>query len=353
MPEFPLRPIMQRRRLRRAGWLLTLGVTLALFAWAPKPTGPTTALVAAMATLTTLAVIASRQDPLPRISPFLTSFATIVVGLGLVLISPPGQSRLVTVTLFSAALPTFGGLGVTWGGALAAWLLIGGASPESLSIDQTAPLLAVLVASVAAGRHFEQVEQTDLEARHEQAQVSWALARRAQTDALTRLPNRPSVQAWLDEAFTASQQSNTWLALLVVDIDHFKRVNDTWGHPTGDRSLEQVARAIQGVLRPGDVAGRWGGEEFLVVLAPCSPDALAHVAERLRAAVQAIELVAPDGAPVPLTVSVGGAATRGATEATAYTLLGAADQALYEAKEGGRNRVCLCERSFVGESVHV
>ncbi|MEO0602842.1 MAG: hypothetical protein AAF211_15480, partial [Myxococcota bacterium] len=120
MTELSVQAVLRRRRLRRAGWLLTFGVALALGLWLDGPTGATTAVVVAMATLTTFAVVASRQDPVPALGPLLSGVATLIVGFGL---AGLGESRdpgaLVALTVFATATPALGGLGVHGGGALA------------------------------------------------------------------------------------------------------------------------------------------------------------------------------------------------------------------------------------------
>jgi len=343
LSELSVQAVLRSRRLWRAGWVLTLGVALALGLWAERPSGGASACVVVMATLATPAVWMSRQREQPALGPFVGGVATAAVGGGLVLLGAPGSAgALVAVGLFAMAAPTLGGLGPTGGAALGiamvagALLRAGEASSPALAVS----LAAGVAAGLAAGLQLARRERADLADRAEQAEVAWTLARRAQTDALTRLPNRLSIQAWLDDTFADTLDNGSWLSVLVVDIDHFKRVNDTWGHPTGDRVLAEVARVIQSVLRRGDVAGRWGGEEFLVVLGNCAPVSLASIAERLRRAVEALQLTADDGTPIRLTVSIGGASLSGGDETTT-ALLGRADEALYRAKQAGRNRVDL------------
>ncbi len=345
MTELSVQAVLRRRRQRRAEWLLTLGVALGLGLWAEQPTGPTTALVVVMASLTTLVVVLGRRVPLPALLPLLSSFTTVVVGGGLGSLGDPGSAdTLVAVAVFALVTPAIGALGVHGGGLLAGAMVLVAAWRVG---EADGGLLVALGGAVVVGwsiaRHFHGQEAADLQERAEQAEVSWALARRAQTDALTRLPNRLSVQACLDEAFEATRRTGSVLSVLVVDVDHFKKVNDTHGHLVGDRALSAVARAIQGVLRHGDVAGRWGGEEFLVVLTSCGPPALEAIAERLRRAVEAIEVAADDGARVALTVSVGGASCTGADSSTPTDLIRQADQALYLAKREGRNRAILAD----------
>lgn len=127
------------------------------------------------------------------------------------------------------------------------------------------------------------------------------------------------------------------LAVAMLDIDHFKRVNDTWGHPVGDMLLCAVSRACAAELRASDYLGRYGGEEFVCVMPETSEAEALACAERMRAAVGAVRLEAPSG-PVQCTISIGVAALE-PRHAGIDALLAAADTALYRAKSGGRNRV--------------
>ena len=158
-------------------------------------------------------------------------------------------------------------------------------------------------------------------------------------DSLTGLPNRRVMQDAITTARLRHLRRGTPYALLAVDVDHFKRVNDEHGHAVGDEALVHVARALRESLRSDDCVARMGGEEFCALLGDCDRDeALAH-AERLRGAVAATPLRLADGRPLRLTVSVGVALAADAVEPRA--LLEQADGALYAAKHAGRNRVVL------------
>ena len=164
------------------------------------------------------------------------------------------------------------------------------------------------------------------------------LAELAATDPLTGLPNRRSFLAYMDAALDdARREPARGGALLMIDIDHFKRVNDTYGHPVGDEVLQHAAQLIRGGLRQHDRAGRLGGEEFAVLLDDVDAGTALALAERLRRTVAATPAATTAGA-VPLTISVGLAAVSGVDAAR---VLGDADAALYRAKHGGRNRVCV------------
>jgi diguanylate cyclase len=125
-------------------------------------------------------------------------------------------------------------------------------------------------------------------------------------------------------------------ALLIIDVDHFKNVNDSFGHDCGDEALKIIAQAIKGVVREIDLVGRIGGEEFSVFLPGTDPNRTQLVAERIRAAVSTVEFY-PTGNRCDLSVSVGGAIYD--REATFSELFRQADQRLYAAKQNGRNRV--------------
>lgn len=177
-------------------------------------------------------------------------------------------------------------------------------------------------------------------------QQSDQLRRLAFIDGLTGLHNRRALDERLARELRHAARTGQPLALCLIDVDFFKAYNDHYGHQAGDDALRAVAQALQAaMLRPVDLAARYGGEEFLCLLPATDAAGAAAVAERLRAAVQALALPhAHSGVASVLTVSVGvahwAAAPGGPPAAAAETLLAAADAALYEAKHAGRNRVC-------------
>jgi diguanylate cyclase (GGDEF)-like protein len=162
--------------------------------------------------------------------------------------------------------------------------------------------------------------------------------RAAITDGLTGLYNRRFFEATLALEAEQATRSGRDLGLLVLDVDHFKRINDSYGHQAGDRVLRELATRLTASIRGGDVVARYGGEEFVVLLRDTTLDALPETAERLRSAVGDVPIVLSDGIWLAITVSVGGAAwplhARSAEE-----LVKLADQALYVAKRLGRNRI--------------
>jgi two-component system cell cycle response regulator len=160
----------------------------------------------------------------------------------------------------------------------------------------------------------------------------------SRTDALTGLRNRRHVQEYLARLVSLARRTAEPIAVLVVDVDHFKLVNDRHGHDAGDTVLRQVAERMARSVRLEDMVGRWGGEEFLVVLPNTAVAGAAELAERLRQVVAEAPCQLGGGDAVQVTISIGCAAS---LTADAGTLVRSADTALYEAKEAGRNRVVV------------
>lgn len=165
------------------------------------------------------------------------------------------------------------------------------------------------------------------------------LRRLARTDALTGMLNRFALDEMAQELFQRTTPHSG--AVLMIDVDHFKAINDRFGHAGGDRMLAALARGIGRCLREGDVLGRVGGEEFLVLLPDTGIDDALTLAERLRTAVSTIQVMLDDE-PQRVTVSIG-AAVRQAEDKSPGTLVRRADRALYAAKSAGRNRVATLD----------
>ncbi|MCP4446066.1 MAG: diguanylate cyclase [Myxococcales bacterium] len=165
------------------------------------------------------------------------------------------------------------------------------------------------------------------------------LASRARVDGLTGLGNRSYFDEQLERQLESDRRSGVTTSLIMLDIDHFKSVNDTFGHPFGDMVLQRVADAARAVVRPRDIPCRYGGEEICIVLPETTLDAAEKVAERIRESIQAIALI-QHGKPVVVTASLGIAEADSASMPHGVHLLAEADAALYRAKESGRNRVC-------------
>jgi two-component system cell cycle response regulator len=154
----------------------------------------------------------------------------------------------------------------------------------------------------------------------------------AATDGLTGIPNRRTFETVLQRDVAKALRNGEQMSLIIMDLDHFKQLNDTHGHQAGDEALREVAHMVAGNCREFDTPARYGGEEFCLVLPSCASIEAIAIAERLRQAIEKGETV------VPVTVS-GGVATLPTNATDAHGLLKAADDALYESKRSGRNRV--------------
>lgn len=163
------------------------------------------------------------------------------------------------------------------------------------------------------------------------------LERSAALDFLTGALNRGAIEAVGERAVARARRHGTTCAAIVIDVDHFKHINDTYGHAAGDAALRQIVQRLRGVMRTEDTLGRLGGEEFLVLIDDTDDEQATLAAERLRRALSDASLVLEPG-PHPATISLGVAVL--ATQDQIFSdLLRRADRALYAAKEGGRNRV--------------
>lgn len=159
-------------------------------------------------------------------------------------------------------------------------------------------------------------------------------------DGLTGLLNRRAFTERSEGRLAAAAQTAQVSTALMMDIDHFKRINDTYGHAAGDTVLKSFATVAQSCLREEDMIGRLGGEEFAALFVNCAPGEAAAVAERIRAAIADTVVPIDDGRTVPMTVSIGMAETK-EISTSIEALLSAADKALYAAKTSGRNRVSV------------
>lgn len=165
------------------------------------------------------------------------------------------------------------------------------------------------------------------------------LALRASTDALTGVATRGYLDACLQAEVEDARRTGSPLSVVFLDLDHFKSVNDTYGHRVGDRVLVETARALRESLRGSDILGRYGGEEFLVVCPRSHLQGAATLARRLRQAVAAVHVVSDSGDELRVTVSAGVASFIPGVHAGAGDLVAAADRGLYAAKAAGRNTV--------------
>lgn len=161
------------------------------------------------------------------------------------------------------------------------------------------------------------------------------LDRVSRIDMLTNIYNRRHLDEHLRRAISGARRHGRTVGVLLVDIDHFKDVNDQYGHLAGDAVLKEVAARLQGAMRTEDALGRWGGEEFIAVLTDTPGEAIGVLAERMRQAIASTPFVLDDGTRIRVTVSIGHTA---GTE-DAEVLVHRSDDALYVAKEAGRNQV--------------
>jgi diguanylate cyclase (GGDEF)-like protein len=193
-------------------------------------------------------------------------------------------------------------------------------------------LLRLLVNAVDRHRHSAQLEQ----ALHEQEQL-------AVMDSLTGLYNRRFLDAELQLELDRGARSQQPVGILLCDLDHFKQVNDRYGHLVGDSVLREVARRLLGAVRNGDLVARYGGEEFVVLLPGGGKEQLKEIGERCRRAFDETPFFLPKGHKTTVTISIGGACWP-KDAGSAHHLFEVADRALYRAKGQGRNRVYMSEQ---------
>jgi diguanylate cyclase (GGDEF)-like protein len=194
-----------------------------------------------------------------------------------------------------------------------------------------------LRARLRTGRRILTLQEEQNNARKE-------LEFQATHDGLSGIWNRRAILDLFRREFDLATRSHRRIGVMMLDVDHFKRVNDSYGHLVGDTVLKEVALRIQAAVRSYDLAGRYGGEEFLVVLPDCAAGEVGSCAERIRSAV-ADQPILADGSQIAVTISIG-AVTIDARFETERGALAAADSALYEAKKTGRNRVVSTEMSL-------
>ncbi|MDZ4738915.1 MAG: GGDEF domain-containing protein [Alphaproteobacteria bacterium] len=226
-----------------------------------------------------------------------------------------------------------------------------------LSQAEVPPELAHLINSIttATQRMVDTNRKLDMQVRSSVQELSELrnkvelLRTESLVDALTGLANRRSFDNSLEGAGSEARGGQGPLSILMCDIDHFKKFNDTWGHQTGDQVLRLVARCVSGCVKTTDVAARYGGEELSVILPRTSPADALNVAERIRALVAQRQIVKKSTGESldSVTLSIGCAQLRPGEEAV--DMLARADACLYEAKRSGRNRVCS-EKSSPSEN---
>lgn len=192
-----------------------------------------------------------------------------------------------------------------------------------------------LIARVASGMRILRLEEELMQARIQMEAL-------AMHDGLTGLLNRRAIEEYAEAEFNMAGRKKQAMSVILLDIDHFKNVNDRFGHKFGDVVLRQVAQTLKEDLRNYDRVGRWGGEEFLLILPGTELKDAVIVAERLRSKTAAVQTSLENGETFSIHISLGTACTTGQFQSLAK-LIDAADQALYQAKQSGRNRVCVFE----------
>lgn len=160
-------------------------------------------------------------------------------------------------------------------------------------------------------------------------------------DPLTGLANRRYFHNVLGREIDVVARSGEPALLLMLDIDHFKKVNDTYGHPAGDAVLQAIAKTLAKCVRPMDTVARFGGEEFVIILPSCQGHYGRQVAERIRESANALTVTLPNGVSIKVTISIGGAYAPRWVRSTPELWIDRADIELYRAKSEGRNRVCI------------
>ena len=190
-----------------------------------------------------------------------------------------------------------------------------------------------------AGKRIIDLQLSLMEAREE-------LREKANKDLLTKLPNRAAIMTTLQTEIARSHRDQRSVGVALLDIDHFKKVNDTYGHFAGDAVLRETAARLKNSMRAYDQVGRYGGEEFLVVLPNCDMEQAVQQADRMRLRLQESKILADAGVEIPVTASFGVTITD-LSDRDPDVFIRVADEALYRAKANGRNRV---ESMYYGES---
>jgi len=182
-----------------------------------------------------------------------------------------------------------------------------------------------------AGKRIIDLQLSLMEAREE-------LREKASKDLLTMLPNRAAIAGTLEQEVSRCHRDQRSVGVILLDIDHFKKVNDTFGHFAGDAVLRETAARLRNSMRPYDQVGRYGGEEFLVVLPNCELEQAANQAERMRQRLQESKVLADAGTEIPISASFG-VTISDLSDRSPDLFVRVADEALYRAKAAGRNRV--------------
>jgi diguanylate cyclase (GGDEF)-like protein len=237
--------------------------------------------------------------------------------------------------------------------------VLAGAAPTSIPDDARSLVVAMRASGVAVGalhlirthgpplidddRKLTELVAAEAAAAIHNARLYEQTQRLATTDALTNLSNHRYFRDALALEIARASRLGYSLGLLMIDVDNFKRVNDTFGHPVGDDVLRSIAQVLKLNLRQTDLAARYGGEEFAIVLPGLGPPGVRAVGEKLRRAVRALKpLISESGIPFQISISVGGVSASH-PDLNSVDLIRVAASALYAAKAGGRDVVCVAD----------
>jgi diguanylate cyclase (GGDEF)-like protein len=284
-------------------------------------------LLAAVAAHEMVAAFGPRSWSRTGVIDSFTEFGVLLLG-GVVYFSAQAAIIGVGAVLLSTSRPTTRTvLGTKDDNELEALTIALGAVAAILLVNMPAALAIIVVVSVI-GNRIAELSQLQEDVR---------------TDPKTGLLNIRGWREGAERALSRVERANGSAAVLMVDLDHFKSINDTWGHPAGDDMLEYVAHALRGATRPSDIIGRFGGEEFVVFLPDASADEAKLAGERIRRMISELHVPTTDkrGGPVAITnrtTSIGVAIYPDHAKALG-DLLQTADAAVYEAKENGRDQV--------------
>jgi diguanylate cyclase (GGDEF)-like protein len=208
-------------------------------------------------------------------------------------------------------------------------------------LDAVSLIAGQLAVSLENALMYASLEKKVAERTRELWEANQLLEVLSNTDALTGLVNRRHFMDALDREWARALRRPSWIAIVMIDVDHFKKYNDHYGHLAGDACLRQVAAALHGSVRQQvDIAARYGGEEFAVIMPDVDADMARLVAERMRAAVAGLRVPHAQSDFGLVSASIGIAAVIPAGGMVAEELINLADRALYDAKRNGRNQVC-------------